>query len=204
MKKRTLFAYPMLLLASFLLVINTSCEKEEDKLLSASPLNQELSKDSGSFNITITSNIDWTVSSNSDWCIVNTTNGSGDGIVAVNYSNNMTESKRNATISITASGVNPVEVKVSQENEPIIGAWRHTYHENEYFEFRFNSDLTGRLRDVYYGYTYDDNFTYELTENIVILTWTEDNYSEAIPYEIIGNELTLFMDEGAGMIFLRQ
>jgi len=82
--------------------------------LSVSPLNQDVSCLADSTEFTITSNTSWNVTSDQTWCVP-TQNGSGNGIITANYTKNESMDMRVAHLTVTASGVTPVVVTVSQE-----------------------------------------------------------------------------------------
>lgn len=81
--------------------------------LSASPANQDVTFNAGTVNFSVNSNVEWTASSDAGWCVV-TTAGSGPGTVFANYAENILALTRVAHITISASGVNPIAVTVSQ------------------------------------------------------------------------------------------
>ena len=72
------------------------------------------SNSSGSFNIS--SNTSWTISDNASWLTVSPTSGSnGRTITVTATSANSTTNPRNATITISATGVSPKTVTVTQQ-----------------------------------------------------------------------------------------
>jgi hypothetical protein len=64
-----------------------------------------------SFNVT--SNTAWTVFSDQTWCTVDPT-GSGNGPIPVNYSENILAAQRVAHITVTANGLDPIVVSLTQ------------------------------------------------------------------------------------------
>jgi hypothetical protein len=81
--------------------------------LSVTPSNQNVGAAAGTTSFTVTSNTSWTCVSNATWCLV-TTSGSGNGSIVANYGENITPSQRIATITVSATGVPPVTITVTQ------------------------------------------------------------------------------------------
>ena len=82
-------------------------------LLTVGPANQDVTSSSGSTNFSVTSNTTWTVSSNASWCTVNPS-GNGNGTITANFTSNLTNLIRVATISVAVAGLNPQTVTVTQ------------------------------------------------------------------------------------------
>ncbi len=83
--------------------------------LTVNPASQNVSAAAGSTTFSISSNVSWTVSENSGWFYVNPTNGSGNGIINVQYQKNTTGIKRTGVISITAPGLSYHLVSIIQD-----------------------------------------------------------------------------------------
>ena len=66
---------------------------------------QNVSHNSGSFNLNVSSNVSWSVSDNADWVTCNPTSGSGNGNVSVNYGQNTSTSSRTCTVTVSGSGI---------------------------------------------------------------------------------------------------
>jgi hypothetical protein len=81
--------------------------------LNVTPPAQNVTWAAGSFNYTVTSNTNWTVLCDSSWCTV-TPSGSNNGTIVANYIQNSGNSARTAHISVSAAGVNPVYVTLTQ------------------------------------------------------------------------------------------
>jgi len=81
--------------------------------LSVSPQNQNVSASAGSTSFDVTSNSSWTVASNMTWCTP-TSSGSGNGTISAVYTENTSVGSRIATLTVTVSGLSPVEVTVTQ------------------------------------------------------------------------------------------
>ena len=81
--------------------------------LSVTPANQNVSASAGNTSFTVTSNTAWTTSSNAGWCTV-TPSGTGDGTLVATYTANALFVSRIATITVSATGVTPVNVTVTQ------------------------------------------------------------------------------------------
>jgi hypothetical protein len=81
-------------------------------VLSATPASQTVSPAAGNFSFSVSSNTSWTAISNAAWCTV-TPAGSGNGTLTATFSQN-TGGNRNATITLNATGVTPVDLNLSQ------------------------------------------------------------------------------------------
>jgi hypothetical protein len=81
--------------------------------LAVAPSNQAVSPATGSANFTVTSNTGWTAASNQSWCTV-TPSGNGNGTITATYAVNNTASVRVANVTVTAAGLSPVVVTVTQ------------------------------------------------------------------------------------------
>jgi hypothetical protein len=82
-------------------------------VLTVLPPNQDVSAAQGSVNFTVTSNTDWTVTCDATWCNA-TIYGSGNGFINAIYEENLSVTPRVATITVTISGLPPVQVTVTQ------------------------------------------------------------------------------------------
>ncbi len=83
-------------------------------VLSVTPSNQYVTSSSGTVSFDVISNISWTAVSDQAWCTV-TPSGNGNGTIAVTYQNNADAVSRVAVITVTGSGVDAVEVTVTQD-----------------------------------------------------------------------------------------
>ncbi len=81
--------------------------------LSVTPPNQNVTTPAGTTNFTVTSNTAWTVVSDQTWCTV-TPNGTGNGTIVANYTQNTGVGTRVANITTTVAGITPVVVMVTQ------------------------------------------------------------------------------------------
>jgi PKD repeat protein len=87
--------------------------------LSVSPSNQNVTAAAGNVSFAVTSNTSWTVSSSQVWCTV-TPSGSGNGTITAAYQENTSVSARTANITITATGLTPLVVTITQAGVPCI------------------------------------------------------------------------------------
>jgi hypothetical protein len=87
--------------------------------LSVAPSNQPVTATSGTTSFTATSNTNWTTSSDQSWCTP-TISGAGNGTVTANYQQNSTNQSRVANITVTALGLTPVTVTVTQGGLPVL------------------------------------------------------------------------------------
>jgi len=72
--------------------------------LSVNPSYQYVGPDAGSFQVQVSSNIDWTVSESCTWLSCNPTNGSNNGSFTVNYQSNTTTNSRTCIITVSGEG----------------------------------------------------------------------------------------------------
>jgi len=87
--------------------------------LTVVPPNQNVpNTPAGSTTFTVSSNTSWTTSSNASWCNVSPGSSSGDGVITASYTENTDTISRTATITVTASGLSPVTVTVTQAASP--------------------------------------------------------------------------------------
>jgi len=77
--------------------------------------NSLLPASGGTREITITSNTDWTVSSDATWLTISPVSGSNDGTVTVTAEVNTATDTREATITISGTGVTAQTISVTQE-----------------------------------------------------------------------------------------
>ncbi|MBK7212166.1 MAG: choice-of-anchor J domain-containing protein [Bacteroidales bacterium] len=81
--------------------------------LSVTPANQNVGTAAGNTTFSVVSNSAWTVSSDAAWCTV-TPSGTGNGTITANYTQNTGAAPRIATITVTVTGLTPVQVTVTQ------------------------------------------------------------------------------------------
>jgi len=82
--------------------------------LSVNPLNINVTAPAGSTPINITSNTGWTATSNQTWCTVNPS-GTGNTTINAIYQENLSVNPRMAKITITVSGLPPIDVTLTQD-----------------------------------------------------------------------------------------
>jgi hypothetical protein len=90
--------------------------------LEVTPSSQTVTAPAGSTNFTVTSNSDWIANSDVIWCSV-TPSGTGSGALVAIYQANPSTAIRTANITVTVSGVAPVEVSVIQDG--LVGVADH-------------------------------------------------------------------------------
>ena len=83
--------------------------------LAVTPPNQTVTAAAGNTAFSVATNVTsaWTATSDQTWCTVTPT-GTGNGVITATYAQNTLFSSRVATITVTAPGVSPVSVTVSQ------------------------------------------------------------------------------------------
>lgn len=82
-------------------------------MINIDPLTLNVSATAGTSSFNITSNTVWTASSDAEWCTV-TTNGSGSGLLTVNFDENLIAAERTASITVSVLSLEPVVVTVVQ------------------------------------------------------------------------------------------
>lgn len=88
--------------------------------LLVTPLNIDVPATAGSTMYTVTSNTSWTVTSNQSWCTA-TSSGNGNGNITATFQANPTTETRIASITVSANGVTPQVVTLTQEGaDPIL------------------------------------------------------------------------------------
>ena len=83
-------------------------------MLSVTPPNQNTGTPAGNTQFDVASNTTWTVLCDVSWCTV-TPSGSYNGIITATYSENISLTQRLCTITVTAPGLAPETVTVTQE-----------------------------------------------------------------------------------------
>jgi photosystem II stability/assembly factor-like uncharacterized protein len=81
--------------------------------LGVTPINQDVTDQSGSTTFSVTSNTDWTVTSDAAWCVP-TSAGSGNGTIIADYEANTSLDSRVANLTVTVSTLPPQIVTVTQ------------------------------------------------------------------------------------------
>ncbi|MBK7213178.1 MAG: carboxypeptidase regulatory-like domain-containing protein [Bacteroidales bacterium] len=81
--------------------------------LSVTPANRDVINAAGVTTFAITSNSSWTISSDAGWC-TGPTSGIGDSTAIFAYTQNTTITVRVATLTVTVSGLAPVQVTMTQ------------------------------------------------------------------------------------------
>ncbi len=94
-------------------VLVTLSQDGTNPTLSVAPSNQNVNSDAGNIDFAVTSNSDWTASSDVSWCSI-TSAGSGSETLIANYTENESTSSRIATITVSVTGVSPVQVTLNQ------------------------------------------------------------------------------------------
>ena len=94
-------------------VIVTVTQSAATPTLTVTPANQNVASPAGSTQFTVTTSVSWTAVSDQAWCTV-TSSGTGNGTITANYTENTTASQRIASVTVTASGIPPVVVTVTQ------------------------------------------------------------------------------------------
>lgn len=84
--------------------IVTVTQDGAEAMLSVDPLNQDVTAEAGFTTFNVTSNTNWAVTSDVTWASP-VSEGSGNGILVVNYEENTSSSVRIAILTVTASGI---------------------------------------------------------------------------------------------------
>jgi hypothetical protein len=86
--------------------------------LAITPLNQNVTAVAGSTAFSVTSNTSWVVVGNATWCTL-TPNGSGNGTIVADYTQNTANQPRIANIEVTVAGLPVQTVTVTQAKSTI-------------------------------------------------------------------------------------
>ncbi|KPA11778.1 secreted protein containing APHP domain protein [Candidatus Magnetomorum sp. HK-1] len=81
--------------------------------LEINPTSKIFSDTGGSVTINVSANISWSVSKNQTWLSITSTNGINDGAFSINCEANSTVNQRNATVTISGSGLSK-QVQITQ------------------------------------------------------------------------------------------
>lgn len=81
--------------------------------LTVTPINQDVLPPSGTTTYSVTCNTEWTATSEQTWCLF-TPSGTGNGTITATYAENNTNAQRLASIYVTATGLSPVVVTLTQ------------------------------------------------------------------------------------------
>ncbi|MDR1715884.1 MAG: hypothetical protein LBS20_08560 [Prevotella sp.] len=141
MKRVSFFKYSLTLVAIFFAIgIFTSCSDEDDDKLKVSV--ESLSFDSQTLNKTfqVSSNVNWTIVSDQSWCIVTPTSGNGTSEVNVTVTeyDNYKEARK-AEILLSATGLAPIVIEVSQIAGIIPGIKEVKFEAQSYTEWTYFS-----------------------------------------------------------------
>lgn len=82
-------------------------------LLAVNPVNYDVATPAGNVVFAITSNTNWSATTVADWCTI-TPSGTGNSSLTVDYPENTWSTSRTASIIITANGLDPVAVTLTQ------------------------------------------------------------------------------------------
>jgi GH43 family beta-xylosidase len=110
-----IFLFPLL---CFFSCFSSGCKENEPEqtvkpILRVNFREKLVSNASGGFDIIVTSNTTWAIESKNTWLVPEKFEGQGNTTVRVNYEQNTT-SKRTGVIRLTTTGLNPVEVVITQ------------------------------------------------------------------------------------------
>ncbi len=121
-------------------------------VLSVDRTSIDVAADATSASIAVTSNVAWTAASDNTAFTLDPASGTGNATIAVSFPANTVESPVVAKVTLTAEGVNPVEVTVTQAAAaPVVPD-----KESGYYEVTEElADWTGTYLIVYEGPNYD-------------------------------------------------
>jgi len=95
-------------------VVVTVTQEASAPFLTAAPANQDVTYPAGTTNFSVSSNSAWSALSDAGWCAV-TPSGAGNGTIFATYAENTIAVTRVAHITISANGINPTIVTVTQQ-----------------------------------------------------------------------------------------
>lgn len=125
--------------------------------LTVTPPNQEVSSAASSAVYAVESNTGWVASSDQPWCVV-TPSGNGNGTITAAYEDNSSASPRVAMITVSAAGLDPVTVSLSQE-----GVQERLLNLTLYIEGLFNGSGMNKAQNEN-----GDQFADEIADEIVV------------------------------------
>lgn len=99
-------------------VVATVTQGGAAPVLSVTPSNQGVSNLAGTTTFSVSSNTNWTASSDQTWCVP-TLSGTGNGTIIASFTQNSSNSTRVSVMTVTATGVAPAVVSVSQAAVPL-------------------------------------------------------------------------------------
>lgn len=82
--------------------------------LNVTPLSKTITSDGGTFDVTVTSNTQWSVTSNATWCKVSKTSGTGNATVTVTVASGTGTTKDEATLTFKTNGGITQKVQVTR------------------------------------------------------------------------------------------
>lgn len=88
-------------------------------ILLVTPPNRNVTSSDGFTNFTVTSNTTWTVAGDPNWITV-TPSGTGNDSLHVAFTENPMTTDRVATVTVSATGIAPVSVTVTQSGSPLM------------------------------------------------------------------------------------
>jgi hypothetical protein len=94
-------------------VVVTVVQAAAPPTLIVTPIDQNVSAESGIAYYSVTCNTAWTATSNTFWCIV-TPDGNGNGIIAATYEANTALTQRTSYLAVSATGVPNVNLTLTQ------------------------------------------------------------------------------------------
>lgn len=92
-------------------------QSSTEKYLSTSVESLDFDSKGETIKFQVLTNTTWNIKASNSWCQVSPNSGTGEQEIAVTIARNPTSSARSASLTITSTdnGVNPVEVKITQE-----------------------------------------------------------------------------------------
>jgi hypothetical protein len=163
----------------FIFTYSTQCT------LNLTPSNQSVTYGpAATTTFTVTSTCSWTAVSDQTWCTV-TPSGSGNGSIAASYTQNITTIERIAHITISAAGITPVVVTITQSGAPGPPTWVPIPN------LQYNMSVIGKIQ-LSQG-------AFSLNENDLIGAFVNTECrGVANPFALLGG--TLFLTIGSNLL----
>lgn len=162
-------------------------QEAAEAFLSLNPLVIEVGNESGSAQVAVSSNFNWTAGSNASWCVVTPTSGGDNSTLTLNYAENTNVQQRTASITVQGNGmtasstlmqagalavldVDPLSAEVSYESgsfEFIISsnvAW-NANADSSWLEVTLSGDGNGILKVMYE----ENSFAFERMSTISLM-----------------------------------
>jgi len=111
----------LIILSLFFFTILANCKKEnnETKTLLVTPTSKTVTSDAGSFEVSISSNTNWTIEIDQNWCFVSTKLGNGNLTITISYDKTNVSVSRISNINFLTDNGKSSKIILTQEGRTI-------------------------------------------------------------------------------------